>query len=90
MLKAHPLCTSILHCLEASALSTLPKTKGKKTSLWEDCGSPTSGVLHLIKKSARQRYKHEARRLKRRQEHLERDKIGSALSQSKQRKFWKE
>ena len=58
--------------------------------VWQDSGCPSSGVLHAIKKSTKNRYKHQIRRLKRRQEYLERAKMGIALSQSKQRDFWKE
>ena len=58
--------------------------------VWQDSGYPSSGVLHAIKTSTKNRYKHQIQRLKRRQEYLEHAKMGMALSQSKQRDFWKE
>ena len=61
--------------------------------MWLDCGHPTSGVLFQIKKNAKKkkkRYKYEVCRLKRQRDHVARDKLGSALSESRLRDFWKE
>ena len=55
--------------------------------LWCDCSSPTSGVLFQIKKRTKRRYKYEVRRLKRQKEHLKYERIGKALSQSRNRDF---
>ena len=58
--------------------------------LWCDCGCPTSGVLFQIKKKTKKRYKYEVRRLKRQREYIKCEKMGEALSYSRQRDFWKE
>ena len=58
--------------------------------LWCDCGCPTSGILFQIKKKTKRRYKYEVCRLKRQKEHLKCERIGEALSQSRNRDFWKE
>lgn len=40
--------------------------------VWKQAGSPSAGVLHQLKKSARSRYKYEVRRLKCREHHIRR------------------
>ena len=72
------------------AARSLRETASFWHRLWSQCGHPTSGVLFQIKKRSKKRYKYEIRRLKRQREHIIRDKIGVALSQSHQRDFWKE
>ena len=39
-------------------------------AVWKQAESPSSGVLHQIKKSSRSRYKYEVRRLKHREEFI--------------------
>ena len=39
-------------------------------SVWKQAGSPSSGVLHCIKRNAKSRYKYEVRRLKRREQFI--------------------
>ncbi len=58
--------------------------------VWLEAGSPSSGVLCQIKKNSKSRYKYEVRRLKRRQLHIRRKKMASALLSSKSREFWSE
>ena len=59
-----------------------------------DCGSNV--VVHRlvfylkIKRRTKSRYKYEVRRLKRQREHIIREKIGLALSQSRHKDFWRE
>ena len=55
--------------------------------VWLDCGHPTSAVLFQIKKNTKKRYKYEVRRLKRRRDHIAREKLESALSESCLRDF---
>ena len=57
--------------------------------LWCDSGCPTSGVLFQIKKHSKKRFKYEVRRLKRQQEHIRREQLGDALSQSRYNDFWR-
>ena len=57
--------------------------------LWCDSGCPSSGVLFQIKKHAKKRFKYEVRRLRRQQEHIKREQLGDALSQSRHNEFWK-
>ena len=47
-------------------------------------------TLFQIKKNSKKRYKYEVRRLKRQRDHLFRERLGSALSDSSYRDFWKE
>ena len=58
--------------------------------LWVDCGSPSAGVTAEIKKKTKQRYKAETRRLKRQQNYICREKMGSALAANHTRNFWSE
>ena len=58
--------------------------------LWTQCGRPSSGVLSQIKRRTKSRYKYEVRRLKRQREHIIREKIGLAFSQSRHKDFWRE
>ena len=46
-------------------------------------------VLFQIKKNAKKRFKYEVRRLRRQQDHIKREQLGAALSQSRQRDFLK-
>ena len=57
-------------------------------AMWLQAGRPTAGVLHQIKKSARSRYKYEVRRLKRREQHIRREKMAAALASSNSSNFW--
>ena len=57
--------------------------------MWCDSGCPSSGVLFQIKKNSKKRFKYEVRRLRRQQEHIRREQLGSALSQSRSNDFWK-
>ncbi len=59
-------------------------------TLWKECGCPQLGVLHQIKKCTRLRYKYEVRRLKRRNLHLRKEKMATALSDNRTRDFWGE
>ena len=59
-------------------------------AVWKQAGSPTSGVLHQIKKSSRSRYKYEVRRLRRREEFIRREKMAAALASSNSRSFWQQ
>ena len=72
------------------AAHSLRETASFWHRLWSQCGHPTSGVLFQIKKRSKKRYKYEIRRLKRRREHIIREKISVTLSQSHQRDYWKE
>ena len=58
--------------------------------VWIDAGSPSSGVLTTIKKKSKSCYKYEVRRLKRRQEHIVREKIVSTYSLRNKKNFWKQ
>ena len=68
----------------------LKESAGFWHRLWCECGCPSSGVLSQIKRNTKARYKYEVRRLRRRQQHIRREKMGSALSQARSRDFWKE
>ena len=59
-------------------------------AVWKQAGSPTSGVLHQIKKSSRSRYKYEVRRLRRREEFIRREKMAAALASSNSKSFWQQ
>ena len=58
--------------------------------VWLDCGCPSTCVVHQIKQRAKNRYKYEVHRLRRRQLLITRCRIGSALSDACHRGFWKE
>ena len=58
--------------------------------VWLDCGCPSSGVVHQIKRKAKSRYKYEVQRLRRQQLYITCHRIGSALSDACHRDFWKE
>ena len=54
---------------------------------------PDSGISYgvfEIKKSAKKRYKYQVRQLRRQREHFQRERMGTALPQSRHRDFWKE
>ena len=58
--------------------------------VWSDCGCPTSGVLLQIKKNSKRRFKYEVRRLRRRQNHIQRENLATALSHRSPQEFWKQ
>ena len=47
-------------------------------------------MLSQIKRNTKARYKYEVPRLRRRQKHIRREIMGSALSQARSRDFWNE
>jgi hypothetical protein len=53
--------------------------------VWIEAGCPSSssGVLHSIKKSSKSRFKYEVRRLKRKEHHLQNEKLIAALAAKK-------
>lgn len=57
-------------------------------AVWCKAGSPSVGVLHQIKRSAKSRYKYEVRRLKRREQYIRREKMAAALASSNSKNFW--
>ena len=57
--------------------------------VWLEAGSPSVGVLAVIKKKSKSRYKYEVRRLKRRKEHIAREKLTKAFSIRNKKDFWK-
>ena len=57
-------------------------------TVWCEAGSPSVGVLHQLKRTAKSRYKYEVRRLKRREQHIRREKMAAALASSNSRDFW--
>ena len=59
-------------------------------AVWKQAGSPSSGVLHQIKKSSRSRYKYEVRRLRRHEEFIRREKMAPALASSNSKRFWQQ
>ena len=59
-------------------------------AVWKQAGSPTSGVLHQIKKSSRSRYKYEVRHLRRHEEFIGREKMAAALASSNSKSFWQQ
>ena len=56
--------------------------------VWKEAGSPCSGVLFDIKRHSRSRFKYEVRRLKRRDKHIRRNKLATALSAKNSKRFW--
>ena len=56
--------------------------------VWSEAGSPSAGVLAVIKKKSKSRYKYEVRRLKRRREHIAREKLAKAFSIRNKKDFW--
>ncbi len=56
-------------------------------TVWSQAGCPSAGVLHQLKKSAKSRYKYGARRLKRREQFIRREKMAAALASSN---FWQQ
>ena len=56
--------------------------------VWLEAGSPSAGVLAVIKKKSKSRYKYEVRRLKRRREHIAREKLAKAFSIRNKKDFW--
>ena len=55
--------------------------------IWSEAGCPSSGVLFQIKKHKKSRYKHEVRRLKRKQ-NLVQEKLAGLSARKKMRDFW--
>ena len=53
--------------------------------IWNEAGCPSSGVL---KKHSKSRYKHEVRRLKRKQNRLLQDKLAGLSAQNNLKDFW--
>ena len=68
---------------------SLKKSATSWHKVWYDSGCPSSGVLFQIKKNSKKQFKYEVRRLRRQQEHIRREQLGSALSQSRSNDFWK-
>jgi len=58
--------------------------------VWKQAGSPSSGVLHQIKKFSRSRHKYEVRRLKRREHFITREKMAAGLASSNSKSFWQQ
>ena len=58
--------------------------------IWMEAGSPSSGVLSVIKKRTKSRFKYQLRRLKRREKHVRNEKLLATFSRSHSREFWKE
>ena len=58
--------------------------------VWTEFSHPASGVLFQIKKKTKKRYKYEVYRLRRQLEHIIRERLDIALSQSRHRGFCKE
>ena len=56
--------------------------------VWLEAGCPKSGVLVEIKKKVKKRYKYAARKVKRQQKYLLRDKLAKSLTQKSPRDFW--
>ena len=56
--------------------------------VWCDSCCPSSEVLFQIKKNSKKQFKYEVHRLRRQQEHIRREQLGSALSQSRSNHFW--
>ena len=59
-------------------------------AVWKQAGSPTSGVLHQIKKFSRLHYKYEVRRLRHREEFIRREKMAAALASSNSKSSWQQ
>ena len=62
------------------------------TRIWRECGYPSSGVVSVIRKKAKAKYKYPARRLLRCQNHLikKREVLAEALCSDSSRDFWTE
>ena len=60
------------------------------TRIWRECGYPSSGVVSVIHKKAKAKYKYAVRRLHRRQNHLRREVLAKALCSDSSRDFWTE
>ena len=73
-----------------NAARSLHQTASFWHKLWCDCGHPTSGVLFQIKKNTKKRFKYEVCRLRRKREHIIREKLGIALTKSCHKNFWNE
>ena len=56
--------------------------------MWEQAGCPSSGALCDIKKRTKRKYKTSVRRLKRKQQHLLRNKLARSFSSRRNNKFW--
>ena len=74
----------------SNSTSRLKKESILWNHIWQDCGCPSSGVVFQLKRKTKNRYKHEVRRLQRRQVHLKRERVGLALSEANSRDFWRE
>ena len=57
-------------------------------AVWRKAGYPSAGVLHQLKRTAKSRYKYEVRRLRRRRQHIRREKMAAALASSNSHNFW--
>jgi len=57
---------------------------------WRDAGSPSSGSVYDEMRQYNKQYHYAARRIKRREAHLRRGKMASAISENKTRDFWQE
>ena len=86
-------------CVSSSKVKSLPGwTDGagdlKRAScfwhkVWVEAGCPTAGVLSQIKRNAKSRFKYAVRRLRRRKDHVIRDKFPRSFAQGKGSQFWR-
>ena len=58
--------------------------------VWLETGSPTVGILAVLKRKAKSRYKYEVRRLRRREYFIKREKPAAAFSVRNRKSFWGE
>ena len=56
--------------------------------VWEEAGCPSSVVLFNIKKNAESRYRYAVSRIKRRQNHLVRNKLTQSFTKKRKNNFW--
>ena len=59
-------------------------------NVWGQAGSPSSGVLHQIKRFAKSRYKYEVRHLRCREQFIRREKMAAALASFDSKSFWQQ
>ena len=58
--------------------------------VWRQAGSPSSGVLHQIRRSTKSRFKYEVRCLRRREQFIRREKMAAALASADSKSFWQQ
>ena len=69
--------------------ATTPTQINTVTIVWQGCGYPSKGVAAQIRCRAKICYKYEVGKLKQRKDHLHRERIGSALTESQYHDFWR-